>query len=69
MGHHSVVSTAIAIVNHVTAVHQQVTRACIAAVEGLAQASHLVSAKQSADTYCAIGSGSTVVSTAVRSGL
>ena len=69
MGHHCVVIPSVTIVHHITTVHQQVTRTSVVAVEGLAQAGHLVSAKQTADTHCAIGSDSTVVSTAVRCSL
>ena len=69
MGHHSIVATVVAIIDLITAVHQQVTRTSVAAVEGLAQTCYLVSAKQTNDTHCAIGSDSTVVSTAVRCGL
>ena len=61
MGHHSVVSTAIAIVYHVTAVHQQVTITRIAAVKGLSQASHLVSAKQTSGRHGLIGLGGAIV--------
>ena len=69
MGHHSVVTTVIAIIDLITAIHQQVTRTRIAAVEGLVQAAHLVSANQACDNHRLIGLSRAIVNASVSIGL